>query len=166
VALGLAWGALDLAAQETNRWTVGVRGGIAASESSFWQSEAFVHRDLNELWNLGRGWILWPRMEFTSGFLMASSEYAYVGTTGPSLVVRSPKLPLTLNAGSRLTFLSQSSFEERDFGMPFQFTSHGGLEWTRGRWELSYRFQHMSNAALAQPNPGLNLHLFGVACRF
>ncbi len=44
--------------------------------------------------------------------------------------------------------------------MDFQFTSHVGLNWDFAEhWRLGYRFQHISNADLAKPNPGLNMHL-------
>jgi hypothetical protein len=33
-------------------------------------------------------------------------------------------------------------------------------------WRLGYRFQHMSNAGLSQPNPGLNMHMFALSYLF
>jgi hypothetical protein len=51
--------------------------------------------------------------------------------------------------------------------MDFQFTSHLGVNWDFApHWRVGYRFQHMSNAGLATPNPGLNLHIFSVSYRF
>jgi hypothetical protein len=153
--------------QETNQFAVGIRGGVASSETSFFECEAFVNRDLHRRWDLGAGFWIRPRLEFTSGLLTRYSEYGYVGTLGPGVVLRYDKLPLSVNAGSRLTYLSQSAFGNRDFGIHFQFTTHCGIDWhVFGPWEIGYRFQHMSNGGLGKPNPGLNMHLFGGAYRF
>jgi hypothetical protein len=63
--------------------------------------------------------------------------------------------------------LSQSDFGAKDFGVPFQFTSHVGLNWdVTSHWRLGYRFQHMSNAGLDAHNPGLNMHMFGLSYLF
>jgi len=54
-----------------------------------------------------------------------------------------------------------------DFGERFQFTSHIGLIWyLTDRVSLGYRFQHMSNAGLASPNPGLNLEMLELSYHF
>ena len=46
-----------------------------------------------------------------------------------------------------------------DFGIPFQFTSHAGLNWEiGGHFGVGYRYQHMSHTHLSDRNPGLNLH--------
>jgi len=72
-----------------------------------------------------------------------------------------------LEGGSSPTLLSRYRFEGMDFGERFQFTSHIGLIWyLTDRVSLGYRFQHMSNAGLASPNPGLNLEMLELSYHF
>ncbi|MCZ6666691.1 MAG: acyloxyacyl hydrolase [Gammaproteobacteria bacterium] len=56
---------------------------------------------------------------------------------------------------------------DRDFGIPFTFGTHfgaGARFGEQGRYELVYRFQHLSNAGLSDDNPGINFHAvqFGI----
>ena len=54
-----------------------------------------------------------------------------------------------------------------NFGIPFQFTSHAGLNWEiGGQFGVGYRYQHLSNAHLSNHNPGLNLHGLVLSYRF
>ena len=65
------------------------------------------------------------------------------------------------------TGLTPYRYPSKDFGIPFQFTSHGGVEWHfMHHFNLNYRIQHMSNAQLSSDNPGLNMHMFGLAYEF
>jgi hypothetical protein len=167
IGLALLLVVFPVSAQETNWYSAGIRGGIASSEPSFFQCEVFVNRDLRWLWALGPYFSLKPRLELTSGILTRFGQYGYVGTFGPGLVLRYRDLPISGNCGVRVTYLSQSAFGDRDFGTPFQFTSHCGLDWTvDARWDLGYRFQHMSNGGLGRTNPGLNLHMIGATYHF
>jgi len=53
-----------------------------------------------------------------------------------------------------------------DLGSAFQFTTDIGLTWhITARFEVNYRFLHMSNAGISSHNPGLNLHLVGLSWR-
>lgn len=50
---------------------------------------------------------------------------------------------------------------EREFGSHFNFGTHVGvgmLFGDKGRYDLGYRFQHLSNAGLSRPNDGINFH--------
>jgi hypothetical protein len=59
-------------------------------------------------------------------------------------------------------FLSETRISnKRGFGSSFNFGDHIGFGWTLGdknRHELGYRFQHISNADIADPNDGINFH--------
>ena len=66
-----------------------------------------------------------------------------------------------------MTLLSRHDFSERDVGSLVQFTSYIGLNWDlSSRFRIGYRFQHMSNAGLGSPNPGLNLQVLAASYRF
>jgi hypothetical protein len=59
-------------------------------------------------------------------------------------------------------FLSHTSVTpQRQFGSSFQFGDHigAGLRFgERGQYDLGYRYQHLSNAGIKQPNNGINFH--------
>ena len=62
--------------------------------------------------------------------------------------------------------LSEGHLGDRDFSTAFQFGSHGGVGLIIGRFEVGYRFEHISNAGIKEPNPGINFHLFRMAYHF
>jgi hypothetical protein len=92
---------------------------------------------------------------------------AAIGTLGPTFVLGRDQFPISLEAGVSPTIISRYEFATRDLGSLYQFTSHVGLNVDIiSHLRLGYRFQHMSNGGLSQPNSGLNLHLFGVSYVF
>lgn len=74
-----------------------------------------------------------------------------------------------LEGGVGLHGLSEDRLGDRDFGTQFAFGSHMGTGvrfGPAGRFDLGYRYQHVSNAGLADPNPGINFHLLRLAYHF
>jgi lipid A 3-O-deacylase len=64
---------------------------------------------------------------------------------------------------------TDDSIGNKHFDIPFAFGSHvgGGVRFgAGGRYELLYRFQHLSNASLGDNNPGINFHVLNVGYRF
>ena len=64
---------------------------------------------------------------------------------------------------------TDDSIGNKDFDIPFAFGSHvgGGFRFGEsGRYELLYRFQHLSNASLGDDNPGINFHVLHLGYRF
>lgn len=58
--------------------------------------------------------------------------------------------------------MSETELGDKDFDIPFAFGSHAGVGFRFGpqdQIELGYRFQHLSNADLGDPNPGIDFHL-------
>ena len=58
--------------------------------------------------------------------------------------------------------LTDEVLDDRDMGGEFHFGTHLGVGYRFGddnRWELSYRFQHLSNAGIDDRNPGIEFHL-------
>ncbi len=83
----------------------------------------------------------------------------WVAGAGPVLLIGKGSCPLTAELGVSPTYISRDHFGEDDFGSQLQFTTRGGLGYRlSSRLRLVYCLQHMSNAELATPNPGLNLH--------
>jgi hypothetical protein len=74
-----------------------------------------------------------------------------------------------LEAGLGAHLLSNVSFSDLDLSTSFQFGSHLGLGVLLGgdgRWSLTYRFQHLSNASVKLPNPGIEFHILQLGLRF
>ena len=67
-----------------------------------------------------------------------------------------------LEAGIGFHLLSATSVStERNFGSSFQFSDHlgAGLRFgDKGRYDIGYRYQHLSNAGIKDPNQGINFH--------
>jgi hypothetical protein len=149
--------------------SVGMRGGLSANTSGedFYQAEAFGNWNLPWRWDLGKEWHLQSRLDLSFGWLAERSDDAAIGTLGPSLVLGRERLPLSLEGGVSPTFLSRHEFESTNLGSDFQFTTHVGVNWDfAAHWRLGYRFHHISNAGLASPNPGLNMHLLALSYVF
>jgi lipid A 3-O-deacylase len=156
-------------AQELRFESAGARFGFPANASSrgFLEADAFVNWKLPWAWELGREWRLETRLDLSAGWLGSSKRDGGLGEVGPMLTLGHGRFPLGAEAGVEPTVLTRTKFgtgneaRSKDFGLPFQFTSHIGLYYdVAKRVRLGYRFQHMSNAGLGSPNPGLTLHVF------
>jgi lipid A 3-O-deacylase len=86
---------------------------------------------------------------------------------GPSLQFKRRNFPIELDFGSSPTYVSTHEWGAVDVGTQLQFSSHAGLDWdiTR-RLRVGYRFTHMSNAGIKEPNPGINMHMLSVSVLF
>ncbi len=74
---------------------------------------------------------------------------------------------LSLTAGWQPTWLSRSTFDGRDLGGRFQFTSHVGLRWRPGRrLSIGYSLSHTSNAGIYEENPGVDMQALEFGYRF
>jgi hypothetical protein len=155
-------------AQEFQFQSVGARVGFPAENTSqhFRQAEAFLNYNLWG-WNLSTNWRLQSRIDLSTGWLGQHGDNAFIGTLGPSLELSRARFPISLEAGFSPTYISSYQFGNTDLGARAQFTSHIGLNWdVTSRWRLGYRFQHMSNAGIKEPNPGFNLHVVSIGYLF
>jgi hypothetical protein len=101
------------------------------------------------------------------GWLTRHSDNAVTGGAGPVFVLEREGWPISLEAGSSSTLISRHDFGDVHLGTPFQFTTHIGLSWQFCSYaRLTYRFEHMSNAGIAEPNPGANFHAIALAYLF
>ena len=160
--------ALVSQAQDFGLESVGGRIGLSPNQHGrdFRQAEGFVDCNLPWKWDLGKEWYLQSRLDFSAGWLANSVDDAAVFTTGPSFLVGRQRLPFSFEVGFSPTLLSNHDFGTRNFGTPFQFTSHFGLNWDLGHFRVGYRFQHMSNADISQNNPGLSMQMVALSYRF
>lgn len=149
---------------------IGLRGGVSAKDvdhEDFQQYQIYGVYPLPWRWEWAQGWNLSTRLNAAAGILEGGDETGFIGSVGPGLVLGKTDLPISLEIGSSPTLLSQSRFGDADLGGTFHFTSHLGVHVQLGATlDVGYRYQHMSNASLQNPNPGLNMHLFWLGYRF
>jgi hypothetical protein len=168
VGCGLAW-ASSAVAGEMHVESVGLRGGLGAGsgDTAFVNYEGFGKVALPWRWDWGSDWGLQTGLDLSAGVLQRNNEAGFMGQAGPCFTIGSGTFPVALEFGSNPTILSRHRFDRKDLGCAFQFTSHIGLQAKLGqRVGLGYRFQHTSNAGLGNPNPGLNMHVLSLCCRF
>jgi lipid A 3-O-deacylase len=116
-----------------DRWHLGVS---LEADVGYWSPELGE----NDLWEIGA----------TPVFQVASNR--------PS----SRRLLPFLEAGLGAHLLSNIRFSDLYLSTSLQFGSHIGAGIYFGkdrRFSLVYRFQHLSNASVKQPNPGVEFHL-------
>ena len=169
VLLGLLLLSATARAQQFGVESLGVRGGASLTDSrdNFHQVNLFLNCNLPWGWDLGRRWHLQTRLDFSGGWLGDAGLNAAIGSIGPSVLFAREGFPFSFEGGSSPTGITRHEFPDSNLGGPFQFTSHVGVNWEMTRhFRLGYRFQHMSNADIYTPNPGLNLHMLGLSYRF
>jgi hypothetical protein len=129
--------------------------------------EGTVNWYLPWAWDLGARWRLQTRLDVAAGWLGDPGGNAAIGLIGPTLLMGREKSHFSFEAGISPTLISETEFQTKDFGFPFGFTSHVGVNWdvTR-RIRIGYLFQHMSNAGLGPTNPGINLHTLAASYLF
>lgn len=67
-----------------------------------------------------------------------------------------------LEAGLGVHLLSKKHIGLRDLGSTFQFGTHAGFGARFGgnaQYDLSWRIEHLSNAGIREPNPGINFSM-------
>ncbi len=74
-----------------------------------------------------------------------------------------------MEMGIGIHYLTDKRFSTKDFSTRFQFGDHIGVGVLFGRGQkirLAYQFQHLSNAGLKNPNPGINFHILNFGVKF
>jgi hypothetical protein len=64
---------------------------------------------------------------------------------------------------------TETGIGNKDIDIPFSFGTHvgaGARFGAKGAYEVTYRFQHLSNAGLGDENPGLNFHVIQLGYHF
>ena len=100
------------------------------------------------------------RLELAIGTLSTSKESRFFVSVGPVWRLPINSRSLFIELGFSPTLISGSSFNGRDLGGNFHFTSSAALRATFGARDsiaLSLRIQHMSNGGLNSTNPGMDM---------
>jgi hypothetical protein len=139
---------------QSEDFLAGVRGGLSPAPGlyRFQQVEAFGRWKLPWQWRIYSECYLRPAADISAGTLWNEYGNGFVGTLGPALELHFGKFPVELEGGSSPTVLSRNNFGRLNFGDRFQFTSHIGIQWEITKhFTVDWRYQHMSNAGIAQP---------------
>ena len=84
-----------------------------------------------------------------------------IGVTPVFRLQRNEKTGAYVEAGIGAHFLSRTSIGDKRFSTSFQFGDHFGVGYrfgAKGAYDVSYRFQHLSNGAIKHPNNGINFN--------
>ncbi len=147
----------------------GLRYGLSdhRNEAYFRKYEAFFEWALPWAWRPESGWVLASRLDFTGAALSAAGTTGFLGSLGPSLAVRKRGWIVGIDLGVSPAFLGEDRYGTEDLSGYFQFLTHGGITLLPIRnLSIGYEFQHVSNADIQQPNPGLNMHNIEISYRF
>ena len=113
-------------------------------------------------WHLGGYWDVaagyWHRGNVRAG---EHDEIVDLGITPVFRIQRNDLVGPYLEAAIGFHLLSPSSIGDRRMSTAFQFGDHIGAGYrfgARGSYDLGYRYQHLSNASIKRPNPGINFH--------
>jgi hypothetical protein len=149
-----------------NRFQASLRAGVS---DDIRVRQAEVATDYRLPWGLRmrHGWSLQTELQAAIGWIGDDHVQAPIGSLGPALRVFNVRFPVSMVAGSAPTLIGRNTLGGRNFGSVIQFTSHISAEWRIShRFSASYRVHHMSNAGLGSDNPGINLHMAGIAWHF
>lgn len=148
----------------------GVRVGIKAvtKHESFTQYDAFAVYGLPYDWRISSGWSVAPNAEASLGVLDGGGKTGFIGSVGTALVLNKLNSGVTTDLGINANVLNRRYFGKQDFGSILQFGAYIGIHYCFSNGvKIGYRLQHISNGHIVYPNgtpnPGLDLHLFGIS---
>ena len=155
-------------ASEETVFELGARGGVSdhRNNEEYTAGEIYFLKELPWQAALTPSVTLGTRFDASVTILEAVGEHSAMLAIGGDLFLSFLDDHLKFEIGLRPTWLHDYSLGDDDYGGQLQFTSHAGLSLAWEKLNLSYRFQHTSNAGIYNNNPGLNLHLVGLGCRF
>ena len=157
--------------------TISLELGTAAGDEDVDRYGIAYKRDWASQWFTGGNWYLGGYWELGAAYWdgkKGRSGNDSLGDFHVTPVLRLQRKPdaafipfLEFGLGPHLH--TDDSIGDKDFDIPFAFGSHvgGGFRFGEsGRYELLYRFQHLSNASLGDDNPGINFHALHLGYRF
>ena len=148
-------------------WAFGVRAGHDIDQVRLDLVEIFVARRLPWTYRFASGAEARTSAELAAGTLRAAGTRGYLGRLGGTLAYHTPGGRWVFEVGTSIAGLSESRFGDYDLGGQVQFVSHLGLRLHLGEaFALGYRVQHLSNAGLDTPNPGLDSQALELRYRF
>lgn len=135
-----------------------------------------VQRDWNRQWLRGENWHVGGYWDFAVGQWSKGNvapgendEVTEVGLTPVFRIQQNDRRGLYFEAGIGLHFLSRTSIGDKRFSTAFQFGDHLGVGYrfgAKGAYDVSLRYQHISNGSIKSPNDGMNFGQVRLQYRF
>ncbi len=148
----------------------GIRIGIRATPRSeyFRQYDAFAVYGLPWEWHLPHGWSVTPNASLSLGILENDRLIDFIGSGATALALGKEGSGFTTDLGIDFNFLDGRHIGSIDFGSALLFGAYAGINYRfSGGLKVGYRLQHISNGHIlyqsGTPNPGLDMHLFGIS---
>ena len=165
-ALVLSLLAMPVVAADLGIDSVSIEGGYSPNDNGdVGMARVGVQWDWGVKWFETSSWYLGGYWDLSAGYWHASDSD--IGDFGLTPVFRlqstatsgfSPYVEIAVGA-HLLTDTSITT--NRQFSTNFQFGDHLGAGFRFGdkdEYDLAYHFQHLSNASIDTPNPGINFH--------
>jgi len=156
-------------ADDPTEVTLGVRGSMGASRAgeSFQMFEAYGTYQLPWRWAFSSDVVLGTYLEASIGVLNGGGDHAGAFGIGPGFDLELLNGKLEFNIGVNILGITTHQFGDVDLGSALQFSSYAGVSYKFfEHFVLGYRFSHVSNAGISNPNPGLNLHIVAFSYQF
>jgi len=112
-------------------------------------------------WNVGGYWDLGLGYWRNNGSPNRNNEIVEIGLTPVLRLQRDNLEGLYGELGIGWHLQSHTTIGDKSMSTAFQFGSHVGIGYRFGAkraYDLSYRFQHLSNASIKKPNDGINFN--------
>jgi len=113
-------------------------------------------------WHLGGYWDLsvghWRRSDVLPG---QNDDITEIGLTPTFRFQQNDRKGLYFEGAIGFHLLSRTSLGPKRFSTKFQFGDHLGIGYrfgAKGAFDVSYRFQHLSNGSIKKPNNGINFN--------
>ncbi|MDP9582070.1 UNVERIFIED_ORG: hypothetical protein J2791_001352 [Burkholderia contaminans] len=157
-----------------DRWGIQAGGGFSDRHGIDKADLAVVWDPGWNWWEIG-GWHFTFVMEGHAGYWHTGGNvHANIGEFGATPMFRFIKsagqVRPFIEAGAGIRFLTHPTISnDLSLSTSFQFADVVGVGaqfGERQQYQLGYRFQHVSNAGIKEPNPGINFHQFYVQYNF
>ena len=121
-------------------------------------------------WQIGGFWDVAVGQWHKSGVAPGENDnITEIGITPVFRIEGTSRVGPYVEAGIGVHLLSHSQIGDKRMSTAFQFGDHVGFGYRFGAksaFDLGYRFQHLSNASIKRPNPGINFHQVRLQYRF
>lgn len=155
------------ATADEHPWQLGVSIGTTTNTPDFDLYGITGHRALPWVWPITSGWQFTSTVNWTLATLRSGGESGALVGAGPGVRIEHPDKPWSLDLGFDVAYISEDHYPSKDLGGNLQFVSHISLHYRFDpRWRIGYRYQHLSNADLEEPNPGLDHHILEIVATF
>jgi hypothetical protein len=124
----------------------------------------------------GGAWFVGGYWDLSLAYLQSDKDNSDLFALGVEPVLRlqrdadlSSGLSPFSEIGIGASLLSETQLHDRKLDTIFQISTHLGLGLgfgSKGRYEVAYRFQHLSNADISDNNDGVDFHLIKFAYNF